>query len=158
MHLRQPSPGGSAADRRLELPHTYESLHQANTAYKTRVNELEVINDLYKGDLERSEHNQSQLRRLLEQSQQREAELSRRLDDLEREVMHLRRASGTGVTSAEVSPRTIFSTKRRYDEITTDVPPQGPPHPADIRSMTPPYAKRSRTSDISEPAEPPRSS
>ncbi|MCJ1228605.1 hypothetical protein MMC12_005266 [Toensbergia leucococca] len=106
LHLRHPSPGSTSSlnDRHLEPPLTYEGLLQANTTLKTRVSELEVINDLFRervGALEQNEANahrnemmlresENQARHLLEQSQRRENDLKRRLDDLEREVLDLR--------------------------------------------------------------------
>ncbi|MCJ1338323.1 hypothetical protein MMC09_003610 [Bachmanniomyces sp. S44760] len=95
LHLRQPSPGAGSTsslnDRHLEPPQTYDGLLQANNTLKTRVSELEVINDLFRGRVTELEHNskhaalmQDQLRQALDQSQQRENELKRRLDLLER--------------------------------------------------------------------------
>ena len=97
--MRHPSPGSTISlnDRHLEPPQTYDGLLQANTTLKTRVSELEVINDLFQGRVSELEQNdrraellQNQLRQALEQSQQRENDLKRRLDDLEREVADLR--------------------------------------------------------------------
>ena len=113
LHLRQPSPGRSASPSNggLEVPQTYEQLIANNSALKTRVSELEVINELFRGrvtQLEQDEANarrgedmrreaemslshqleQSQLR--LEESQRRENQLKRRLDDVERELSELK--------------------------------------------------------------------
>ncbi|MCJ1268505.1 hypothetical protein MMC22_008393 [Lobaria immixta] len=106
LNLRAPSPGStsSANDRHLEPPQTYDGLLQFNTTLKTRVSELEVINDLFRGrvnELEQSDANarraeamqqesESQLRQLLEQTQARENELKRQVEELEREVADLR--------------------------------------------------------------------
>ncbi|KAI9880116.1 MAG: hypothetical protein M1830_005361 [Pleopsidium flavum] len=106
LHLNQPSPGSitSLNDRHLEPPQTYESLLAANTSLKTRVSELEVINDLFRGrvaELEQSDANarngemmlretDDQLRRALDETQRREDHLKRRLDEVEREVVELR--------------------------------------------------------------------
>lgn len=103
-HLRHPSPGSSSSfnDRNLEPPQTYEGLLQANTVLKTRVSELEVINDLYRGTVTQYEQggaaqaemvprrSDSQLRQLLEQSQRREQELKHKIEELEHEVAELR--------------------------------------------------------------------
>lgn len=76
----------------------------ANNTLKTRVSELEVINDLFRGrvtQLEQADENTRQdeavqrnahlqLRQALEQSQQREDSLKRRVDELERQVAELR--------------------------------------------------------------------
>ncbi|KAL9131608.1 MAG: hypothetical protein Q9217_000496 [Psora testacea] len=103
--LRQPSPGSTSSnnDRHLEPPQTFEGLLQVNSALKTRVNELEVINGLYQGTVRQYQqgqqpapqadmvpHDTSELRQLLRQSQQREEELKRQVEDLEREVAELR--------------------------------------------------------------------
>jgi GATA-binding protein len=95
----------------LEVPQTYEQLIANNSALKTRVSELEVINELFRGrvtQLEQDEANarhgidmrreaeaklthqleNSQLR--LEESQRRENQLKRRLDDVERELSELK--------------------------------------------------------------------
>ena len=102
--LRQPSPGSTSPfnDRNLEPPQTYEGLLQANTFLKTRVSELEVINDLYKGTVNQYEQggasqaemvprdSESDLRKSLDQALRREGNLKRQVDELEREVAELR--------------------------------------------------------------------
>lgn len=108
MPLRQPSPGSTSSnpDRHLEPPQTYDGLLQANSALKTRVNELEVINGLYQGHVRQYQQGQqppapqaemipqdsseASLRQLLQQSQQREEGLNRRLEELERELAEAR--------------------------------------------------------------------
>lgn len=106
LNLRAPSPGStlSASDRHLEPPQTYDGLLQSNTTLKTRVSELEVINDLFRGrvhELEQSDaearrtatmqrDSENQLHQLLEQSQARENELKRQVEELDREVADLR--------------------------------------------------------------------
>lgn len=92
--FRQPSPGAMSSinGSHLEPPPPYDTLAAQNTALKTRVSELEVINDLFRGrvsELETSEQaargRESQLRTELEQIKQREADLKRRLEELEAE-------------------------------------------------------------------------
>lgn len=108
LHLRQPSPGRSASPlngaHNLEVPPTFEQLIAQNSALKTRVSELEVINELFRGrvtQLEQDESNarrgeemrresEQDLMRRLEESQRRENQLKRRLDDVERELSELR--------------------------------------------------------------------
>lgn len=96
--LRQPSP--SAIDRQLDSPQTYESLLALNTSLKTRVSELDLINELFRGrvaELEQSDasarrsemiarDSESRTRRSLDESQLREEELKRRISDLERQL------------------------------------------------------------------------
>ena len=88
----------------LEVPPTFEQLIAQNSALKTRVSELEVINGLFGGrvtQLEQDEQNarrgeemrrdsEQDLMRRLEESQRRENQLKRRLDDVERELSELR--------------------------------------------------------------------
>jgi hypothetical protein len=101
MHLRHPSPGSiSLNERHLEPPPTYDVLLAQNTTLKTRVSELEVINDLFRGRVQELEQNdrrsqlvQDQLRQALDDSKARESSMKRRLDDLEREVSEMREAN-----------------------------------------------------------------
>lgn len=110
LNLRQQSPSS------LEQPQTYDSLLQSTTALKTRVSELEVINDLFRGrvaQLEQSDDNsrrtelmqrqtEKNFRQLLEESQVREMDLQRRISDLQRELAEFRggASSGSGGGSA----------------------------------------------------------
>lgn len=103
LQLRQPSPtsSSSAADRHLEAPQTYEGLLAANTRLKTRVSELEVINELYRGrvaELEQSDasarrsemiarDSEVRLRRSLEDARRQEEELKCRISALERQLL-----------------------------------------------------------------------
>ena len=132
-HLRQHSPGSIRAvtDRPFEASRSQEALLAANTALRTRVNELEVINDLFRGRVSQLEHelnlrregptqhgSDGQLRTSLDESRRRENDLKRRLDDLEQEVSGLRGSSprakkmrvsdivegGGGVQAVSMSP------------------------------------------------------
>jgi GATA-binding protein, other eukaryote len=98
LHLSHPSPGSTTSyqDRQHEHSHPTD-LRSENTILKTRVSELEVINDLFRGrvaELESSEtaaregerrarEAENYVRRLLDESSQRESSLKRRLDELE---------------------------------------------------------------------------
>ena len=104
LHLRHPSPGSTSSfnDRNLEPPQTYERLLQDNSSLKTRVTELEVINDLYRGTVNQYEQggapqaemvpqaSESQLKQALDQALRREEALKRQVEDLERENAELR--------------------------------------------------------------------
>lgn len=92
-----------ANDRHLEIPPNYDAAIQVNTQLKTRVSELEVINELYRSTLAQYQQGQpappaemnshsgeSQLRQLLQDSQRREEELKKRVDELENEIIELR--------------------------------------------------------------------
>jgi len=88
---RAPSPANSSING-LEAPLPYESLAAQNTALKTRVSEMELINDLFRNrvsELENSENaareTEAKLRAELEEVRQRESDLKRRLDEIEDE-------------------------------------------------------------------------
>jgi len=88
----------------LEVPQTYEQLIAQNSSLKTRVSELEVINELFRGRVTQLEQDESNARRgeemrresehallsRLDESQRRENQLKRRLDDIERELSELK--------------------------------------------------------------------
>jgi GATA-binding protein len=92
LHLRQPSPGRSTSPlngaHSLEVPQTYEQLIAQNSSLKTRVSELEVINELFRGRVTQLEQDESNARR--GEEMRRENQLKRRLDDMERELGELR--------------------------------------------------------------------
>lgn len=108
MHIRQPSPGRSTSplngSNGLEVPQTYEQLVAQNSALKTRVSELDLINELFRGRVAQLEQDENNARRgqemhreseqslmsRLEESQRRENQLKRRLDDIERELSELK--------------------------------------------------------------------
>lgn len=91
--LRAPSPANSSINgSHLEPPLPYDTLAAQNTALKTRVSEMELINDLFRNrvsELEQSEQSarqtESSLRQELEEVRQREADLKRRLEEIEEE-------------------------------------------------------------------------
>lgn len=98
-HHRQPSPGSSSSnnDRHLEPPQTYEALLRENTVLKTRVSELEVVNELYRGHVSQYPQGQaaappaemiprdteSELRATLGDVQRREDDLKRQVEELQ---------------------------------------------------------------------------
>ena len=104
-HVRHPSPNSisSPYDRHLEPPQSYENLLRDNTLLKTRVSELEVVNDLYRGHVSQYSQGQaaapqaemiprdaeSQLRVALLQAEQREVDLKRRVDILQQRIADL---------------------------------------------------------------------
>ena len=87
-------------DRPFDGPQSYERLLAANTKLNTRVSELEVINELFRGrvaELEQSDatarrsemivrDSEVRLRRSLEESQRREEDLLRHVSDLESQL------------------------------------------------------------------------
>ncbi|EPS36550.1 hypothetical protein H072_9891 [Dactylellina haptotyla CBS 200.50] len=105
LNLSHPSPGSSSShhDRHSEPP-SYDHLMQENTKLKTRVSELELVNDLFRGrvgELESSEANSrrseitrreidAQLRINIDEGLRREDDLKRKIRDLESELMDMR--------------------------------------------------------------------
>ncbi|KAL8940627.1 MAG: hypothetical protein Q9216_002706 [Gyalolechia sp. 2 TL-2023] len=95
-NIRQPSPGSTSSqnDRRSESKPAYDQLYQENTALKTRVSELEVINILYKGQVgeqdQKASESEQQLRQLLEEAQRRENDLKQQVKELEQENIELK--------------------------------------------------------------------
>ncbi len=98
--LRQPSPSGSSVNGNnphLEPPPSYDALQTQNVQLRTRVNELEVIQQLFQGrveELERGEREAKEAERIKTEEAERvksdldtliarSAELQRRLDELD---------------------------------------------------------------------------
>ena len=133
MHIqRQPTPGRSTSplNGHLGMTQTPEQLIAEISGLKTRVSELEVINDLFRSRVTQletdesnsrhaaemcreSEHNMSQqleesrrreephLQIQLEESRRRENQLKHRLDDVERELKDLKESKEEGVPPAK---------------------------------------------------------
>ncbi|KAK6346760.1 hypothetical protein TWF696_006871 [Orbilia brochopaga] len=105
LNLSHPSPGSTSSqhDRHSEPP-TYDQLMQENTKLKTRVSELELVNDLFRGrvgELESSEANSrrseitrreidAQLRINIDEGLRREEDLKRKIRELESELTEMR--------------------------------------------------------------------
>ncbi|KAF2870663.1 hypothetical protein BDV95DRAFT_495745 [Massariosphaeria phaeospora] len=92
--IRHPSPGSTSSmnGSHLEPPMPYDTLMTHNTALRTRVSELELVNELFRGRVSELENNEqvardteSQLRAELEEVKQREGDLKRRLEEVEGE-------------------------------------------------------------------------
>jgi GATA-binding protein len=98
--LNQPSPGPYAPQE----PLTIDSLIAANNKLKTRVAELELVNDLFRGrvgELENSESNarraeisrkeaEVHLRQCLDEAAKREEALKRKVEEMEKELAEYR--------------------------------------------------------------------
>lgn len=121
--FNHPSPGSTSSlhDRHLDQPApTLDGLMNANSKLKTRVAELELVNDLFRSrvnELEQSEANarqkeitrrevEAQLRIYLNDSAKREEELKRKLDETERELSELRGGSPRKKVRVSVSDLT----------------------------------------------------
>ncbi|KAI0396268.1 hypothetical protein F5Y17DRAFT_128626 [Xylariaceae sp. FL0594] len=98
----------------LDAPQTHEQLIAANSSLKTRVSELDLINELYRGRLQQLEQDnqtadnyrhsaemsakeaateralREDIQRQLDDSHRRENILKRRLDEMEQEIQELR--------------------------------------------------------------------
>ncbi|KAI1277455.1 hypothetical protein F5Y07DRAFT_86665 [Xylaria sp. FL0933] len=121
--LHYPIPGGSPGrapsptngdQQPLDAPQTHEQLLAANSSLKTRVSELDLINELYRGRLQQLEQDnqtadnyrhsaemsakeaaterahREEIQRQLDDSHRRENSLKRRLDDMEQELQDLK--------------------------------------------------------------------
>lgn len=138
-------------DRSLDAPMTHEQLIATNSSLKTRVSELEVINELFRGrlsqleqqeaaarrgqevagaeqsqlraQLEAAQESERQLRNQLEDSHRRENILKRCLDDVELEVRQLK---DTNKHSLEASPERPAKIQRieRFDEPIKETDPK----------------------------------
>lgn len=110
---RAPSPS-NGEQQPLDAPQTHEQLIAANSSLKTRVSELDLINELYRGRLQQLEQDnqtadnyrhsaemaakeaaterahREDIQRQLDDSHRRENGLKRRLDDLEQELQELK--------------------------------------------------------------------
>ncbi|KAE8372677.1 hypothetical protein BDV26DRAFT_297622 [Aspergillus bertholletiae] len=135
--LRQQSPTSTSAavDRHNESPQTVEGLLAANTSLKTRVRELEFVNDLFRGrvtELEQSDaaarrsemiarDSESRLKRALEEAQRREEDLKRRVSELERHVSE----ASNGNHEGNESPGEPMAKRMRLSDV-VDQPSTSP--------------------------------
>ncbi|KAJ4269971.1 GATA zinc finger protein 3 [Fusarium torreyae] len=122
-------------DRKMDAPQTHEQLIAHNSSLKTRVSELEVIIELFRGrlsqleqqeaaarsgqqvagveqgqlrsQLEAAQESESHLRAQLEDSHRRENSLKRRLDELELELQAFQGANTIPGERPAKRPRTI---------------------------------------------------
>ncbi|KAI1119507.1 hypothetical protein F5Y14DRAFT_5985 [Nemania sp. NC0429] len=110
---RAPSPT-NGEHQPLDAPQTHEQLIAANSSLKTRVSELDLINELYRGRLQQLEQDnqaadnfrhsaelsakeaaterahREEIQRQLDDSHRRENSLKRRLDEMEQELQELK--------------------------------------------------------------------
>ncbi|KAJ2971996.1 hypothetical protein NUW58_g9276 [Xylaria curta] len=110
---RAPSPP-NGEQQPLDAPQTHEQLIAANSSLKTRVSELDLINELYRGRLQQLEQDnqtadnyrhaaemsakeaaterihREEIQRQLDDSHRRENSLKRRLDEMEQELQELK--------------------------------------------------------------------
>ena len=123
------SPGRATSPlngERLDVPQTQEQLIAANSSLKTRVSELEVINDFMQRRLavfeyggahegqETGNQTDAQLRAQLEQSQQSEAQFKIQMEQAQM-------SDATAKAQLEESHRRENMLKRRLDELETEL-------------------------------------
>ncbi|KAK0714814.1 hypothetical protein B0H67DRAFT_222770 [Lasiosphaeris hirsuta] len=139
---RAPSPMNG---ERLDLPQTHEQLIAVNSSLKTRVSELEVIQELYRGRIQQLEQEESvrqvqdagkadeqlrsqvailgesnsQLQKELEESHRRENMLKRRLDELEVELKDVRDSLETHENGRAKRQRLDDDATKPIDDTTT---------------------------------------
>lgn len=117
LHLHNPSLSSTSSpnERHLETPQTYEGLLAANTSLKTRISELELINELFRGrvaELEQSDaaarrsemivrDSESRLSQSLEEARRREEGLKRRIGELEQALIDRELLQGTSEPHAK---------------------------------------------------------
>lgn len=108
---RAPSPLNG---ERLDLPQTNESILAANASLKTRVSELEVIQELYRSRLAELEQGEAQSRQALETGGRNEVDLRSRLDMMADSEAKLGK-------ELEESHRRENILKRRLDEMEAEL-------------------------------------
>ncbi|KAI1394084.1 uncharacterized protein F4822DRAFT_387007 [Hypoxylon trugodes] len=148
-----PIPGGSPGhpqspmngdQQGLEVPQTHEQLIAANSSLKTRVSELELVNELYRGRLQQLEQDmqtadnyrhsaesaakdaaterlqREEIQRQLEDSHRRENILKRRLDEMEQENQDLKsKAEESESERAAKRPKLDEEAKAEETEVPT---------------------------------------
>ncbi|KAK3353655.1 hypothetical protein B0T25DRAFT_219171 [Lasiosphaeria hispida] len=139
---RPPSPMNG---ERLDIPQTHEQLIAVNSSLKTRVSELEVIQELYRGRIQQLEQEESvrqvqeagkadeqlrsqvaiigesnsQLQKELEESHRRENMLKRRLDELEVELKDVKDSLETHENGRAKRQRLDDNATKPIDDTTT---------------------------------------
>ncbi|KAK1594403.1 GATA zinc finger protein [Colletotrichum navitas] len=127
-------------DRHLDVPQTHEQLIATNSALKTRVSELELINELFRGRLSQMEQDEASARRgqeisgkaeaqlrmqletskkQLEESHRRENNLKRRLDELELELKEALDMSDSGRVAKKLKVEMVGESEVSTPQSTT---------------------------------------
>lgn len=97
-------------DRGMDAPQTHEQLIAHNSSLKTRVSELEVINELFRGRLSQLEQQEAAARRGQEVAGVEQSQLRSQLEASKESEMHL-------CGQLEDSHRRENNLKRRLDEL-----------------------------------------
>lgn len=133
-------------DRNSDGPQTQEQLIALNSSLKTRVSELEFINELFRGRLSQLEQqeaanrheqeltgadqaqtiqlSEAQLRDQLQDSHRRENNLKRRLDELELELKAAKEVSGDAEERFAKKARTTQETAELAVGAAEDIAPE----------------------------------
>jgi GATA-binding protein len=135
--------GRVATDLNGDHPPTQETILAENASLKTRVSELEVIQELYRGRLQQLEHDetnvgqtvaqlreqlagatetQTQLRNELEESHRRENMLKRRLDELELELKEAKGSTDAAENGRPAKKARLEDAAEEKPEAAADVP------------------------------------
>ncbi|KAI1209910.1 uncharacterized protein F4807DRAFT_467430 [Annulohypoxylon truncatum] len=146
-----PIPGGSPGhqspmngdQQQMDVPQTHEQLIAANSSLKTRVSELELVNELYRGRLQQLEQDmqnadnyrhsaensakeavterlqREEIQRHLEESHRRENILKRRLDEMEQENQDLKSKIDESESERAAKKPKLDDTKVEETEVPT---------------------------------------
>jgi GATA-binding protein len=114
------SPDGTtphhAGDHRGDVHESQDSLLPTNSRLKTRISELELINELFRGRLDQLEAEETSLRQQLGASREAENHLRIQLAESHEREMSLKRRLHE-VSGTQDSPDGENSLKRRFDEV-----------------------------------------
>ncbi|KAI7214845.1 hypothetical protein KC333_g5781 [Hortaea werneckii] len=111
-NLRQPSPSATSLNgtSQLEAPQTYDGLMGQNSHLRTRVSELEVINDLFRGRVGELENSEQEARREANSKREENERLKsdieterRKVEDLQKRVAELESEGSPARKRARVS-------------------------------------------------------
>jgi len=111
-NLRQPSPSATSLNgtSQLEAPQTYDGLMGQNSHLRTRVSELEVINDLFRGRVGELENSEQEARREANSKREENERLKsdveterRKVEDLQKRVTELESEGSPARKRARVS-------------------------------------------------------
>ncbi|RMY11279.1 hypothetical protein D0867_08130, partial [Hortaea werneckii] len=111
-NLRQPSPSATSLNgtSQLEAPQTYDGLMGQNSHLRTRVSELEVINDLFRGRVGELENSEQEARREANSKREENERLKsdieterRKVEDLQKRMAELEGEGSPARKRARVS-------------------------------------------------------
>ncbi|KAF7560619.1 hypothetical protein G7046_g3527 [Stylonectria norvegica] len=136
------APSPMNGDRNHEAPQTHEQLIAFNSSLKTRVSELEVINELFRGRLSQLEQQEAAARRGQEVAGVEQSQLRSQLDASQESEAHMR-------GQLEDSHRRENSLKRRLDDLELELKEAKESLEAELERP----AKKPRLAEVAEVAE-----